>query len=566
MKGGDSIGVSQVSRQQLNDAVVLATTAHYDNITIDHFNQYSVFELEIPGQLLDFDSGKRSDRFGVSPESQEITAHLYSEAPDIYIDNGTIDLLPGPKPAEWVQCSMLMNLRCCGDTKCWAFENPENCLGDCPEMCWYDLIGTGTTRTSFGSGVCSNRTGECPMDDEECSAARATYMFASEVRMVAYGPGGSLDGCMGYLDTNRNARLDPGEQTNLTTYAGDLIFVNFHRVITDDPVVIPREGQPSSCKQTGSRHYLPTTLRRNNVSTDDYFTAGSISLLSTMHMKLMDRGMSDTEAHELVQNCLNDYFFLVDYADADPRGRSDTKGVKLFIAEFNLHVIVKMTASLLRSNGTLAGDHDMYDLVLDTVAQMHYDAWHQEVFYMGEQIRNCAYHKDEIPTLQAIVVGSLAQANAHSSGWPVPEAAGAVGVAAVNPEAPGGRRQLAELRCTPNQISDIDRCAAACVCNQTEIDSKFGACVYASRVQFLGLETLIGARAYLADMCPTGAEVKPALQFQPDVLLETARALYNVMRSLTTVTDGENAGRSVAQASASCYEGSDWLSFVHSQM
>ena len=46
-------------------------------------------------------------------------------------------------------------------------------------------------------------------------------MFSSEVRLVAYGPAGPLDGCVGFLDANRNLRLDPGEQANTTTYDGE---------------------------------------------------------------------------------------------------------------------------------------------------------------------------------------------------------------------------------------------------------------------------------------------------------------------------------------------------------
>ena len=105
--------------------------------------------------------------------------------------------------------------------------------------------------------------------------------------------------------------------------------------------------------------------------------AGAVNLLSTVHMKLVDRGMADADAHALVQQCFNPYAFYVDYATQDPRGRPDTRGVKLLKAEADLHSVVRTAAALLRSNGTLGGGNttwDWCDLALPTTAQMNHDS------------------------------------------------------------------------------------------------------------------------------------------------------------------------------------------------
>ena len=80
--------------------------------------------------------------------------------------------------------------------------------------------------------------------------------------------------------------------------------------------------------------------------------------------------------------------------------------------------------------------------------------------------------RTEIPTLQAVIEQAAANANARGdAGWSIlPEPELAAAAAAVDGGGGGGgRRQLqaAAGRCTPDQITAVDRCVAACECSAT---------------------------------------------------------------------------------------------------
>jgi hypothetical protein len=133
--------VGAVSRKQIHDAIVMASTAHHDNVTLDVFHQYAVFELELPGHLIDFDTGKGSSRIGAGVVEQQIASALYASAADVFMDNSTVEVVAGPRHDDWRLCTSAIRSRCCGDTKCWSYESPANCAADCDQICWADLIG-----------------------------------------------------------------------------------------------------------------------------------------------------------------------------------------------------------------------------------------------------------------------------------------------------------------------------------------------------------------------------------------------------------------------------------------
>ena len=118
------------------------------------------------------------------------------------------------------------------------------------------------------------------MTDAACDTARMSSIFSSTIDLVAYGPGGYLERCLGFLDENENLMLDEGELTNVTDLFGRLVFTDFRGIITQHKIVIPAGHlQLPTCIQVGSRRPLAMMLRRDNSTGVSY--EGSINVLTT---------------------------------------------------------------------------------------------------------------------------------------------------------------------------------------------------------------------------------------------------------------------------------------------
>eukprot|EP01046_Picozoa_sp_COSAG06_P010654 COSAG06_NODE_585_length_14005_cov_13.777938_10_plen_2980_part_00 len=405
-----------INHEQILDAVVLASAVEPSDVVIENYYQRILARIELPGELLDFDTGKSGLTRRLRPmtagsgmddddddgdaitdgSTANATADLERSVPDIFLDGSEMTLLPVRITEEsgWELCSITRTTRCCGDTKCWGTETPENCPGDCPQYCWADLLGDGAATlypTSHGEGVCSSRsdqsaTTQCPLSDAVCDKARMSGIFSSTIDLVAYGPGGYLERCLGFLDDNDNKMLDEGEHTNVTDLFGRLVFTDFTQIITDRKVIIPptiAQGQLPSCLQVGSRRPLPVMLRRDNSTGISY--TGSINLLTTFKIKLRDLGLDHETAEGITKQCVEPSNVApLDYDIDDPvAGATQYASNSIMIhASSVMYNTLAFIVAAVPANGTLALDPPLqwWDLAMEVLAQNSYDKWESNAY------------------------------------------------------------------------------------------------------------------------------------------------------------------------------------------